>query len=53
MRALFEKLFNDYHYLTFNKVKIKNDLKNLSKIINYTDYDLYFFHLLFPQTVCL
>tara|TARA_B100000686_G_scaffold348273_1_gene438884 strand:- start:358 stop:1950 length:1593 start_codon:yes stop_codon:yes gene_type:complete len=49
-RVLYEKkLINDYHYLTFNKVKFDNDLKNLGQIINNTNYDIYFFHLLFPH----
>ena len=40
---------NDYNYLMFNKVKFENDLENISKIISYKDYDIYFFHLLFPH----
>ena len=44
-----KKLINDYHFLVFNKVKFSNDLKNLNKIINNTNYDVYFFHLIFPH----
>tara|TARA_B100000886_G_C20426530_1_gene494374 strand:- start:5794 stop:7377 length:1584 start_codon:yes stop_codon:yes gene_type:complete len=49
-RLLLEKnLINDYHYLIFNKVKFLNDLKNLNEIIDNTNYDIYFFHFIFPH----
>ena len=44
-----KKLINNYHYLAFNKVKFSNDLSNILKIINHTNNDIYFFHLLFPH----
>jgi hypothetical protein len=40
---------NDYHYLVFNKVKFKNDLNNLNKLISSSDYDIYLTHFLFPH----
>ena len=40
---------NDYHYLTFHKVKFANDLKNFEKIILNTNYDIYLTHFLFPH----
>ena len=42
-------LINNYHYLIFNKVKFFNDLKNLNEIIDNTNYDIYFFHFIFPH----
>lgn len=43
------KLFNDYHFLTFYKVKFENDLTNFSKLINKTEFDIYFAHFIFPH----
>jgi hypothetical protein len=43
-----EKL-NDYHNLVFNKVKFKNDMDNLKKLILRTNYDIYLSHFLFPH----
>ncbi len=47
--GLERKLFNDYHFLTFYKVKFENDLENFSKLINKTDFDIYFAHFIFPH----
>ena len=43
------KYFDHYHFLTFNKVKFKNDLKNLAKYINQSNSDIFLFHFLFPH----
>tara|TARA_B100000945_G_C20422282_1_gene618651 strand:- start:1612 stop:3207 length:1596 start_codon:yes stop_codon:yes gene_type:complete len=42
-------IINNYHYLTLNKVKFKNDLKNLEAYISNSNFDIYFFHFLFPH----
>ncbi len=44
-----KKLFNDYHFFVFHKVKFENDLDNLVKLILYTNFDIYFSHLIFPH----
>jgi len=43
------KLNNHYHDVVFNKVKFKSDLNNLNRLISSTDYEIYFFHFLFPH----
>ncbi len=48
-KKLSVKLFNDYHFFVFHKVKFENDLNNLVKLISNTDYDIYFSHLIFPH----
>lgn len=43
------QLINDNHYLVFNKAKIENDFNNLAILLNNTEFEIYFVHLLFPH----
>ena len=43
------KLFENYHYLTFNKAKFQNDLDNLSKIVKSEEAEIFLFHFIFPH----
>lgn len=43
-------LTNDYVDFVFDKVNFENNLKYLSKILLQSEFDLYFFHYLFPHS---
>ena len=42
-------IYNNYHFLTFNKVKFENDLQRLSGLVKQSDADIFLFHFLFPH----
>ena len=43
------QIYNNYHFLTFNKVKFENDLQRLSGLVKQSDADIFLFHFLFPH----